>query len=81
MSDILNEISKFVAPNPTPNEMLKRTEAIFKQLDAMESFIRMNVHTKESKTVLLRYNQAMRESAVLSIEAFQSYMEIIDREI
>lgn len=72
--DILTEISKFVAPNPTPNKFLKSIDRIFVALGDMEEFINMNTEGNYKK-MLLKYNQSMMEQAVLSAEVFQEYVD------
>ena len=78
--DILNEISKYVDTNPTPIKFMRFIEHIFKDLDGEEEFIRKNIEDADTKKVLLRYNQTMRESAVLSAEIFQEYVDKLNKE-
>ena len=77
---VLNEISKYVETKPTPKKFMRFITHIFTDLDGEEEFIRKNIEDDETKKVLLRYNQAMRESAVLSAEIFQDYVDKLNKE-
>lgn len=82
MSDILNELSKYVNEQfdgTTPVQFMNHIDKIMTQLDEIEDFAQRNVHIKEFKDVILRYSQAMRESAVLSAEVFQEYSNEVER--